>query len=422
MGISYIPGAEATLGPALAQLTQAAGQLIDPNFEFRRRFTQALATNPQLLQELADVEFASGGAVSRNLGKLLSPEAFAAITGTRPSAKAVAERSLAEALPSVTGVPVSELPEEPTLAQIGAIRATTGARPGELEQEGAESRLRRLALGYIGSLTPERQQQLGTFVTFPQIMADEHFLAQLDFQERMFRLRNVDRINDSIIRMREANAIWWQQHTGVGTAEDWSDYFSGRAAKRLEKLKGGETAEFSPADARLLELDEAFQQAPAERRALILNRIDLGLTRGIESVQEARSDSERAARLAGLNQLLQERARMGAPRLQAKWAPPKAAETPVVGALLRPFKALRFFDEEGNEVDPSAATAPIELPQARTRAAAPAPTTAPVPAPTRTREQLWDEFRRQMFPNVPAGQLTPQQVQAIIARVNAEQP
>src|SRR6266516_4814819 len=179
MGVTYIPGPEATLGPALAELVKGVGHVADPNFEFRKGFERAIASNPQLLQQLADLEYKSPGAITTAFKDVLSPEAFSSLAGTKPSAKAVSEKAISEAIPSVAGLTTEQLPQQPTIAQTAATRELTGARPEELQHEGAAGTMRRAAMEYVGSLPPVDRERLGAYATFPTIMNDEHFVQEL---------------------------------------------------------------------------------------------------------------------------------------------------------------------------------------------------------------------------------------------------
>src|SRR5882762_3585611 len=104
MGISYIPGPEATLGPAIAELFQSIGTAVAPHAEFRKKFEQALATNPSMVQQLADLEFKSPGSVTEAFKDYLSPQTRDAILGAKPSVKAQGEAAVGGAIPSVAGV------------------------------------------------------------------------------------------------------------------------------------------------------------------------------------------------------------------------------------------------------------------------------------------------------------------------------
>jgi hypothetical protein len=64
MGISFQPGPEALLAPAAMQISQALQQLLAPNYQFQLGLRQALATNPALIQQLADVEALAPGTLA----------------------------------------------------------------------------------------------------------------------------------------------------------------------------------------------------------------------------------------------------------------------------------------------------------------------------------------------------------------------
>lgn len=62
--VTYIPGYEALLAPAAQQITDGVVKLLQPNKDFQEQMRAAVATNPQLLQQLADVEAQSPGLLS----------------------------------------------------------------------------------------------------------------------------------------------------------------------------------------------------------------------------------------------------------------------------------------------------------------------------------------------------------------------
>lgn len=322
MTIPYLPGPEATVGPAVASLIQSVGQIADPNFEFRRTFERALASNPGLLQQLADLEFTSGGELSKNLGSLFSPQALAAVTGARPSVRAQTEKGVGEVLPQLQGLTAEELPQDPTLLQQAGVRALTGTTPGALQQETLEGRLRRVAGNYLATLSPERLSQIGAYASIPAIMQDEHFIKSLELQERLYKLRQQDRISEWYERLQEQSAIWWQHNTGIGTSADWALYFSPEGRKRLERIKtGGAGVTLTADDERLQAVDEYYRtQAPAERKTLDLNRVGTGITQSMQAVLKADNDALRSGMISVLNQQLANFAQLSQlPLIEAKW-------------------------------------------------------------------------------------------------------
>lgn len=59
--VTFIPGPEALLAPAAREITQGVMHFLNPNREFQRNMQIQLATNPELLQNLADIEHRSPG-------------------------------------------------------------------------------------------------------------------------------------------------------------------------------------------------------------------------------------------------------------------------------------------------------------------------------------------------------------------------
>lgn len=118
MGVSYIPPVGPQIGEALGQIVQGLNAVIDPNFQFKRRFEQELVSNPELAQQLADVEFNSPGVFSGS--GLLTPSARQMLSGIQPSPTAQINRVLSENVRSAIS---------PEVAREGLQRQVTGRSP-----------------------------------------------------------------------------------------------------------------------------------------------------------------------------------------------------------------------------------------------------------------------------------------------------
>jgi len=225
-------------------------------------------------------------------------------------------------------------------------------------------------------------------------MADEHFMKQLALQEEMFRARNRDRISDMMARLHEQNIIWWQQTTGRGTTDGWELFFSDQGRKRLEALSGEDprrpVTSLNAQDRELLDIQRAFQEAPAEKRALDLNRVDSGIGRLNAAIDKETDASVRAGLIVAMNQQLMNRARItGATPIHAAWAPSESARQHAgekglagdVASILGYFKKLRYFDDKNNEVSPETIDALSMTEPVNQRGVVPGGVAAPAPAP-----------------------------------------
>ena len=467
-----LPDYGAQLAEALARLGRGVRDIAAPHAEERIAFRKAAAANPAILQNLRDLAEIQGytptfealkNLVPQDLLDVItslepSPEARIRKAGARaveqaepetltalgmadilklPPAEAARQLALAPAIPRVAELPPGEV--GPTAAERGAARFVGGEFPEEAAAGVVQGDLVKLAGQHISALSPERKAELGAYQALPTLMADEHFMKQLALQERMFEARNRDRISDMMTRLAEQNIIWWQQNTGIGTTDGWREFFSEKGRKRLEALSGEDprkpVSSLTAQDRELLEIQRAFQAAPAEKRALDLSRVDTAIGRLRVAIDKERSTSTRAGFIVALNQQLLNKARItGAAPMHAAWAPaevPTALE-PVMGGLIRQTtRKLRFYDDKNNEVSPESIEALSVVEPQSTRGApsggegtpfAPPPRVPSAqPGPTRVTPQArWNQLRAEMFPNVPPGRLTADQIRAVTARVNAE--
>lgn len=354
MGITYIPGPEAQLGPALAQIATAIGDIAKPNARFQQAFQQALATRPELLQQLADVEGRSPGTISKQFAPLIGPELASIVARMTPSLNVRAEQAISPELPTIAQTPTSQLGEVATTpGAIGATRLLTGARPDELAVEhtqAAEAGLRGQevadAAGWLARQSPAERARLGTYATLEGVKADVQFARQLALQQQLIRARHVDDINNYLLQKQIANASWWQQKTGQGTIDDWLKLFSDQGRSRLNAIQSN-GASMSEDDLRLLRVKQAFDQAPAQLRYTQLNAAVDNIRQLIPAIGKA-DGASRIALIAALNSTLRD----AGSDIEARWTDAKKAGG--ASSLLR-FAKLRFFNAQGEEVNQDAA-------------------------------------------------------------------
>jgi hypothetical protein len=71
MGISYIPGPEQLLAPAVDTIAKGVLKFLNPNRDLQFAVRGAMATNPELLQHMADIEGNNPGTMAKlGLGPL----------------------------------------------------------------------------------------------------------------------------------------------------------------------------------------------------------------------------------------------------------------------------------------------------------------------------------------------------------------
>src|SRR6266576_943967 len=490
-GPIVLPNYGEQLAEAFKNIGGGLAEIIAPNAPERHAFRKAVADNPEILQNLADLAYINGpeSVFNKSNAKFIPQDIFDTIHSLKPSPEAVIRRAGAGAintaspgqltalgLGSAMHLPPLEAARQLALSPVvpvvagqapGDVGTTTAERgayqtlTGEQPQEGAagvvQGSLIQLAGKYINSLTPERRAQLGAYQAVPTLIADEHFMKQLALQEEIWRARDRDRISDMMARLHEQNIIWWQQNTGVGTTDGWDNFFSDKGRRRLEQLSGQDpkhpVTSLTADDRELIEIQRAFQAAPAEKRALDLNRADAGIRQLRTAIEKETDSSVRAGFIAALNSQLLNKARIsGTEPIHAAWASSEAARAMAegggappgmeglyqgFGAVLSRFRKLRFYNAKNEEVSADAieAFSNVEAPtntrgipgagagsstpgQPGAAGASAPPLAPPAPPQTKTKAQRWDELRAQMFPNVRT--LTRGQVDSVTARVNAE--
>lgn len=346
MGISYIPGPEEQLGPALAQIAGAIGDIAKPNAKFQQAFQQAIIARPEILQQLADLEGRSPGTISKRFAPLIGPELADVISKMTPSLAVRTENLVGPQVTRLANTPVSELPSQATTpASIAAVRELTGARPEELTAEQASGEARMYAAEFVSHLTDDEKRNLGVYGTSAGILADPTFVRQLILGRQLARERRADTIHDYMLQKQIANATWWQQKTGQGTIDDWLSYFSPAGAARFKQIEQG--GPLKPGDERLLAVGSAFEQAPAMLRSAFLNTAVDNVRQLIPAIKNAEG-AARAALIASLNETL----RSTGSGYEARWTDAKTAGG--AGSFFRKTE-LRFFDSTGKELDPETA-------------------------------------------------------------------
>lgn len=63
--VTYIPGPESLLAPAAREISDAIVKFLQPDREFQDQLRQTIATKPELIQDLADLEFNAPGTLER---------------------------------------------------------------------------------------------------------------------------------------------------------------------------------------------------------------------------------------------------------------------------------------------------------------------------------------------------------------------
>src|SRR5882724_6821515 len=201
MGISYIPGPEEQLGPALAQIAGAIGDIAHPNAKFQRQFQQAVIARPEILQQLADLEGRSPGTVSKRFAPLIGPELADVISKMHPSAAVQREMLVGPEERRLANVPVDQLGAQATTpASIAAVRDLTGGTPEELAAQQAQGQARMFASEFVNNLTDADKREMGVYGTSAGILADPGFVRQLVLGKQLAAARRADTIHDYLLQ------------------------------------------------------------------------------------------------------------------------------------------------------------------------------------------------------------------------------
>lgn len=341
MGVSYIPGQD--LGPALAQLASSIGEIAKPHVHFQKAFQQALASRPELIQQLADLEGTSPGTL-QSFEPLLGQGLVDVLGSVIPSAASTKERLVTPNLEQVANTPVDMLNNLPqTPGMIAATQYLTGARPQQLQEEQHKSEELVAAGDFVANMTQAEKDELGIHGS-EDILKDPQFIQRLILNRAEARERRSDTIFNYMKQKEISNANYWQQNLGVGTIDDWLNYFSPKGKARLNALEQG--APPKPEDGALMQVAAAFESAPIRLRATFLNQTVDNIRQLIPSIAKA-DGAARSALIASLNQTLIQ----AGSKIVAKWT---TSASSIVPDMLQRSK-LRFFDENGKELDPEVA-------------------------------------------------------------------
>jgi hypothetical protein len=129
------------LGGALSNIAKGVQSITDPEFEFRRQLEHEMITNPELVQHLADLEFQSPGAVTKNLRAMLTPGSSGLVTAAAPSMNA----RIADMMRRNTDLFV----QDPTLMRDIVSRLGTGQTTSQRAQTAADASIRTTQAGAV---------------------------------------------------------------------------------------------------------------------------------------------------------------------------------------------------------------------------------------------------------------------------------
>lgn len=464
MGVTVLPDWGPGLGQALGTLAQGIRHAADPEREFKKRFSEAVTTNPDLAQHLTDYAHINGGLppeitkyIPRDLLDSIlvndpSPEAIRTrlairasrgltpeqnvsagrgfLLGESPTTAAV-QLETAPLVPEMAGQPPGTVPT--SLARAGAQRAISGLSAGSEAADRLKATLAPAAQGYLDDLQQKDAENAaaGHPTNYYQraaaeqydLLRDEHFRMTIDDRLMFMRLRHQDQLD--AIAEHESN-YWVNKSGGMGSPELWRYLlYDPKAQQKIQEIRS--TGPKNSDDATLLRMqnyresnganaERAFYTQSIVQRDKLLDAINGNAGKHIMPDDESRRPSD----LAGLNIEL---TREGVP-IEAFWG--QSADGSDTKTKLR-FR-LRYhkqvevppeqLQQAMQQADKTFSGSNIQVNQpARPGAAAPtpkppatvthtAPDTSKINTDTTTATGLWNQLRLMSPASVPDSVIT----------------
>lgn len=260
--VQFLPGAETTIAPALVQLTEALGKALDPNFEKRQQYQNALMMNPGLLQSVADayrnnpqilqqmgLTGGMGNSAAAIEGMVLgTPQSLESLTtnATREEIKRNPDAISEIVSRQVYGVGTKEKQVQDRELEIRAKRAAdleaVYRNAPDLVNIDIDDLAKKAA---FGKHDPKLVQRV-----LASPIAAQYFSQRVnDFTNE--RVRDEERNERNIERQRQSTAMerqerqhafqMWQQSKGMGTPELWRRIiYDAETQEEMAKFKSGE--------------------------------------------------------------------------------------------------------------------------------------------------------------------------------------
>ena len=266
-GAFQVPGQMEGLGRDLAALGQGVAGVIDPHIQFHERLRDALAANPELMERFADFAANSPDAWEQmSRSRLIPRDVLEQVSRTNPTAAGALNAAVRPQIQALAGKKESELPAEPTGAQIAAWGRLTGERPKSQLQREQEAD----ALTFYHGIPPEERKHMAAEGQIPGLKLQE----EMAFRQKLFDERDKDRIKNRVDELRMRSAQNMADRTGVSTAEDWDDYLhNSKRMQRAKDMVAGTIPAVSQRDSLDMEMQHAYT-LPLEQRKENLSRAE----------------------------------------------------------------------------------------------------------------------------------------------------
>lgn len=370
MGITYIPGPGQEIAQSISGIGDALNKFMNPNRDLQIAVQRAAATNPELLQHMADMEAANPGTMARlglgNVGQAIAgvsqSAAGAAEQAVRPGApkQAVAQQQAATQTAETTtakGALTAEVIQkagkimaaDPSISFDAARQLITGQTAAQAQTETAkadvataESKRQLEQLQRAGQLpkdlnTIDWNDQARKFLdgnlpgalptayfgnpdtakSFQEAISSIMQQRQIDASKAIAAMRRSDSVDD--FRVQKAFQEY-QRSGGVGNLDVWQKFlFDPGAQARAKDLISGKVKPETPEDKDLLNIANVTKQQVDLDKIRDVTLINDKINNQIKKVNEAGSDEERQVLLDGLNQYLGQRTALGGMAITAKY-------------------------------------------------------------------------------------------------------
>lgn len=370
MGIQIMPSTGDQVAGAISGLGHAIDKFINPNRDIQLAVRNAAATNPELLQHMADIESQNPGTMTRlGLGTMgdvigtiapstggiteqaLRPGAAESATAKQGAQTATAKTQGAQA--GLTGDIVKKagniMAQDPSITFDAALKTLTG-------QTGAERSTEKAKAGVATEASKRQIEQLQRAGKLPEDMSQvdwhskavEFLNSRLDggevsayfgnpdtskaFQEAIDGVKQERQLaaskaiaamhgDKSVDNFRTQKAFQeYQRSGGVGDIDAWTKFlFDPATQDKARGLVSGAVKPSGPEDQAILAIAKVTKQQVDLDKIRDITSINDKINSQMKKVDTAVSDQEREVQIDGLNQLLQQRSVLGGLKVKATY-------------------------------------------------------------------------------------------------------
>jgi hypothetical protein len=362
MGISYIPGPEQLLAPAVDQIAKGVMKFLNPNRDLQFAVRGAMATNPELLQHMADIEGNNPGtmaklglgpiadiigSVSQSAGalteKALRPGAAGTATAQQGAARSTAEMttqknqlnsdiikkagtimgadpsiSFDAALRTLTGQTGTERTAEETKAKVEQGVASKQLeqlqRAGQLPKDLSQVNWRSKANDFLNGKLPGSE----AVAYFGNTDTSKAFQEAIDGikQDRQIAASTAlaalhgDKTVDNFRTQKAFQE--YERSGGVGSLATWQKFlFDPATQARAKQLVTGTIKPSGQDDQDLMQIAQVTKTQVDTDKLKDIATLNNSLAKQMKAATDAPSDDARQVAIDGLNQLFKMRGSMG---------------------------------------------------------------------------------------------------------------